>query len=966
MGLPVEITPALIGSSSYAVTGYQVSRSLRFRSSASATVSRTPSVTGNRRTFTFSAWVKRGKIGTTTGLLMAQQGTSNGNLTANIGFGSDDKLSFDIHTNSTLQIALGSTASVFRDPSAWYHIVFAVDTTQASGSDGVKVYVNGVQQTLSFSHWTQNADSAYNTANYTTYFARSWSDGSINSYADCYMAQVYFIDGQQLTPSSFGETNSTTGIWQPKAYSGSYGTNGFYLPFTDNTTQGGNLALYSSTMNNSLYSSTWLLGPNSTQVGTTTAPDGSSNAVTYTGTGSGGNQYLGQVVAFGAATTYTVSVWAKLISGSTPTSGQIITSEYNNGSSTVRSAVNYNGNLTSSWKRFSTTFTNVTGGNYNVYFAADQNTTAQIAIWGAQIEVASSVGPYYPATSSAVSGITKLGADYSTGGNWSTAYNNFSTTNISLTAGATYDSMIDVPTNYDDGSTGRGNYAVMNKLAYNSPNIIDGNLTVNGGDQFGIASMGMSSGKWYMEATIVAVGGESCLGISKTSMSGAGTYVGYNADGWGYISTTGNKINTNSFTAYGSSYTTNDVMAIAFDADNGTLVFYKNGVSQGTAFSGLTSGPYFFAISGRSSGGTNNVALNFGQKPFIYTPPTGYKALNTQNLPTPTIVKGNAYMDATLYTGTGAALTATNSGSMQPDLLWLKNRSLGTGGNHTLFDSVRGGPSTELYTSSTAAESAGTGALTSLNANGFTLGNGGDLVRYNQNTNNYVAWQWKKGATPGFDIVTYTGSVSITSQTISHSLGVKPSMIVVKSRNLAGRNWPIYHTSIGATNVIYLNATNASSGSSGHWNNTEPTSTNFTVGTDNDVNANGGTYTYVAYLWAEVAGFSRFGSYTGNGSTDGPFVWCGFRPKFVLIKASSTGENWNMFDSVRSTYNVVGNMLLPNSTNAEYTDTYFDMLSNGIKFRNSSAPTGAGFNTNGVTYTFAAFAENPFKYALAR
>ena len=1156
MGLPVEILPNLIGSSSGA-TAYQVSRSLRFRSAASATLTRTPSVTSNRRTFTFSAWVKRGSIGTTTGLLMAQQGTSNGNLTTNIGFGSDDKLSFDIHTNSTLQIVLCTTASVFRDPSAWYHIVFAIDTTQATNSNGVKIYVNGVQQTLTYTNYTQNADSAYNTVSYPAYFARYWGDGSNNSYSDCYMTQVHFIDGQQLTPSSFGETDSTTGVWKPKAYSGTYGTNGFYLPFTDNSLSG-NLALYSSMMNNSLYGSTWVLGPNSTQIGTTTAPDGSSNAVTYSGTGSGGNQYLGQVVAFGAATTYTVSVWAKLISGSTPTSGQIITSEYNNGSTTVRSAVNYNGNLTSSWKRFSTTFTNVTAGNYNVYFAADQNTTAQIAIWGAQIEAASSAGPYYPTTSSIVAGISKVGADYSVSS--TDSYNNWTPTNISVSSGATtysgyfngssyfeppssanlalgsgnftlefwfkktggptqqsliawdsnlpdfefdtskmraifngagtdiygtttisndvwyhvayvrygttlsiyvngvsevsttdtnnltntqprigqrrdgttaftgyisnlrivkgvavyvskftvpaspltaisgtqlltlqnatlidnstnnfsltnsgttissvqtpftptssYDSMIDVPTNYDDGGDGRGNYPTLNSLQ-KSPTafLSDGNLRLDpygtGVGALAKSTFGGSGGiKFYVEFNINSIGsGGSIVHCAICDTASNPMLATFNGN-FTYYRRDGNIDGTTYAT-----YTSGDIIAAAVDTSAGTVSWYKNNVLQVTRTS-VSYDAYFTMFMVSNAGGSYGY-MNFGQRPFAYTPPTGYKALNTQNLPTPTIVKGNAYMDATLYTGTGAALTATNSGSMQPDLLWLKNRSLGVGGNHTLFDSVRGGPSTELYTSSTAAESAGTGALTSLNANGFTLGNAGDLVRYNQNTNNYVAWQWKKGATPGFDIVTYTGNG--TSQNITHSLGVVPSMIILKSRSASGQNWNVYHTSLGNGKAVLLNSTLGEQTSGGYWNSTTPTSSVFSIGNDGSGNTNAATY--IAYLFAEVAGFSRFSSYTGNGNADGPFVSCGFRPRFVMIKRSTTdGESWGMYDSSRNLYNQTDESLYANLTNVPGTGAPLDFLSNGFKVRT----TNSLCNSSSATYIFAAFAENPFKYALAR
>jgi len=346
-------------------------------------------------------------------------------------------------------------------------------------------------------------------------------------------------------------------------------------------------------------------------------------------------------------------------------------------------------------------------------------------------------------------------------------------------------------------------------------------------------------------------------------------------------------------------------------------------------------------------------------------------------MPTPTIPAGNLFMNATLYTGTGAALTVTNGApgqSFEPGFLWLKNRSLGTGGNHVVYDVVRGGPSNELYPNLTNAEAATTGALSSLNSNGFTLSNGGDLVRYNSNGNAYVAWQWKAGGaavtntagtissqvsantTSGFSVVTYTGTAA--NATVGHGLGVAPSMIITKNRD-SSTDWWVYHVSLGNTKYIKLNSTDAEITSSSAWNNTSPTSTVFSLGASNPSNANQD----VAYCWTPIAGYSAFGSYTGNGSTDGPFIYTGFRPRFVLIKRTNAAEDWNIWDSSRSPFNLASVMLRPNSTDADDgTVAGIDLLSNGFKWRN----TWSGTNASGSTYVYACWAENPFKYANAR
>jgi hypothetical protein len=274
------------------------------------------------------------------------------------------------------------------------------------------------------------------------------------------------------------------------------------------------------------------------------------------------------------------------------------------------------------------------------------------------------------------------------------------------------------------------------------------------------------------------------------------------------------------------------------------------------------------------------------------------------------------------------------------------------------MDSVRAGgtdlSSKTLFSNLTSAEDTSGSGYVTQTSSGFNLGVGASP--YNVNTRTYVAWCWDESATPGFDIVTYTGNG--TARTIAHSLGVAPSWMVVKRRD-AAEDWGVYHVSMGNGNYMYLNGTQASTSGS-VWNNTTPTSSVFSVGTSSVVNANTGTY--VAYLWSEVAGFSKFGSYTGNGSTDGPFVFLGFKPRFILFK-NTTAYNWQILDTARADYNQGTVTLFPNLSNAENTTaTQYDILSNGFKIRTSDA----GSNGSGNSIIFAAFAENPFKYSLAR
>ena len=779
--------PIFAGNS--ASTGYNLTRSLRFRASASAYLNRTnTSTVTNNAVWTWSGWAKLGYWSSGNAATLFGTGAGGSANESSIKY-VNNQLNVINYVGSSVKCRYITTA-VYRDPSAWYHVVVS-----SNSSTSLRIYINGVQITA-FDTATAPDTSAWgvNTASTASYMG--WLSG--NAYFDGYLTEVNFIDGQALTPSSFGSTNATTGVWQPARYTGTYGTNGFYLPFTDNSA------------------------------------------------------------------------------------------------------------LTTS----------------------------------------SNVG---------------LGKDFSGNANY------WTTNNISITAGVTYDSMTDVPTLT---SATASNFCTLNPLDFTTVGTVaDGNLKftqTSAAARSGRGSIGVSSGKWYWEVT--NLGGNNSIGIQNAAAS-LGTYCGGDANGWSYF-IDGNKYNNNSGTTYGAAYTTGDVIGVALDLTAGTLTFYKNNTSQGVAYSGL-SGTIFPGFSSSTGGGVS-FAANFGQRPFTYTPPTGFVALNTYNLPTSTIVKGNTVMDATTYTGNGTSQNVVNAAGFKPDLVWGKSRT--NGYLNVLVDSIRGATK-YIASNSTAAEVTDAQVVSAFTSTGFSVGNDLSL---NQSGSNIVGWQWQAGqgssssntsgtitstvsvnASAGFSVVTWTGN--LTNSTVGHGLGVAPQWIVVKNRT-TGNLWPVYHSGATALGYLAFNTTAAYVATSVFWNNTAPTSSVFTVGTTGAVNNTGDAM--VAYCWTPIAGYSAFGSYTGNGSTNGPFVYTGFRPRWIMVKWSSGVENWGIIDTARTPYNAVISQLFANTLTAENTDANqaVDILSNGFKLRGSLDL----FNNSGGTYIYAAYAENPFKNALAR
>ena len=809
--------------------GYNLTNSLRFRSSASAYLNRTATTPTDAKKGTLSMWVKRG-------LLTLATSPNNGDLVGSgDGFAMVQFYDTSLYFGERGSNGYISTAAVFRDPSAWYHVFCVFDTTLATANDRLQIWVNNVRQATGTFNVAPTLNSSFKflNENSTVYnLGAENSSSSVRNNFDGYLAETNFIDGQALTPSSFGETSTDTGVWIPKKFVGTYGTNGFYLKFTDTT--------------------------------------------------------------------------------STST----------------------------------------------------------------------------------------LGTDFS--GN----SNTWTVNNISLTAGSTYDSMTDVPTLT---SATVANYAVfnpLNKSTVGTATPSNGNLNVlldrssnNPWIQSTIAFP--SSGKWYLEYSQTSIDTGSTpynfIGVMDVTTP-ISTPVSSVTGVRGYYLWDGQKRSGTTATSYGSATALNDIIGVAVDMDSGKIWFAVNNtwVNSGSptggtnaAFTDLTgtTWSFFNSILGETS---SNSFVNFGQRPFSYTPPTGFVALNTFNLPTPTIgatasTTANKYMDVLTWTGNGASSRAITGLNFQPDWVWDKMRS--DSYQHAIVDSVRGGNQV-LHSNSTSAEDTNWqyGYVSSFDSNGFTIQAGStSSENWNLNAATFVAWNWNAGGstvtnttgsinsqvrastTAGFSIVTWTLG-STNNSTIGHGLGVAPSMIIVKNRSAVAQ-WLVYqsaNTSSPATQYLALEATQATTTDSRAWNNTLPTSSVFTIG--NAAWWGSSSNNMVAYCFAPIAGYSAFGSYTGNGSTDGPFVYTGFRPKYWLIKRTDSSDFWVTDNSVTSPYNLTSKYLLPNTADAEG-DTgsnpagqAMDVLSNGFKLRN----TNSGRNASGGTYIYMAFAENPFKYSLAR
>jgi hypothetical protein len=746
-----------------------IAYSCRFNDNDSASLSRAHG-TGTPKTFTVSFWIKRCNL---TAASMRIFSANQGGYESEIIFDSSDRLAFfDYFAGYRME---KRTNMVFRDPSAWYHIVCMRDGANTTA----KIYVNGVEVTS----WANNTGplnegSAFSNAA-TQYIGRYAASGV--DYGDYYLADFYMVDGTVLTASSFGQTDNATGAWVPKDYTGSLGSQGFFLDFSNSAA---------------------------------------------------------------------------------------------------------------------------------------------------------------------------LGED-------ATGSNDYTASNLAST-----DQMLDTPDN---------NFCVMNSVFAHSTggSLADGGLaaTTAVSASYGLkqGTLFMPAGKWYFEMTALSASG---LAVGLDGRNGGNITSRYlsNGDSFAYFYDGRIFGPSDAFPTTVASYTTNDVIGVAWDTAAGTLTVYKNNTSVYTWSNLVVGGAYTPAVSGlNATSGT--ASMNFGQGgrsgltfdvasggSFVYTPPSGYKALCTANYPVPAIPKPSTYFDAKTYTGNGSTQNITGLG-FQPDLVWLKDRSATA--SHGLFDSTRGA-TILLSPDATSGNATDADTLTAFNSDGFSLGAD---TKFNTNTNLYASWAWKEAVLSGLDVVTWTGNGS-SPRNISHGLGAVPAMIIVKRTDAPNTvSWRVYHVQGAATpqnGSLYLDATNAWTSDSGDWNNTAPTSSVFTV----NANANVNTSTYVAYVFAAVPQFSAFASFTGNGAADGSFVYTGFKPRFVMIKRRDSATNWIIMDTARSTFNPANVNVAADAATAENVEApgsthIIDFLANGFKARG----TGGALNVSGGIYLYAAFAELPFKYA---
>ena len=1062
----------LAGASGQGGGGYEIERSLRFNSGDSSFLNRTPSSAGNRKKFTWSGWIKKHGVGTQSFILSA--GTSSDEY-VQVYFSTDQLI---INTKVSGQsVTSTKTGALYRDPSSWFHLIIAIDTTATgnSGKDRLKLYVNGnllddsAYSTDGRANIAVNSNLAVN-ATVAHYIGKQ---GVANTYANVSLAEVNFIDGQALDSSSFGETDSS-GVWQPKEFDGTYTGATTYPSQTSSLSQTGwDTAQQANIWDNN--ESTRASGYNNNQIGTVTFSPALTGVYKVEVKQQNYNHFLNgtQITPSGTNGSYYI-----LHDGDPITLNSCGNAYYGNTQTVDIFAIKVNGQLVDSQSWTLASHSVATGANS--YYL-----------------------PFTDNSSSAALGIDTSGVSPA---------NTWTVNNLSVAAGAGNDSLRDSPTNGtpstggDLGGVTVGNYATLNPLDKEDTSLAltNGNLQVNkaSGNTWKIirSSMRMDSGAWYWEVQALDSGSNSIIGVctfdTNTSFIG-GTYqdrVLYPGTG--------------------------EIWGIAYDADNGTLAYYKNGAIQ-SSFSetGIPQVGLFAAASLYGPYVTSNPGFifNFGQRAFAYTAPSGFKSLNTANLPTPTIADGSQYFDTKLYQGTGStqALTMANS-ELSPDFVWIKQRN--TTRDNVLIDSVRG-VNKILYSNEAVGEAPYSNLLNSFDSNGFTLG-GNQLS--NENNGSYAAWVWDAGSsnttiaasslnsssynqsqswsnnitttgnsgnwqnktnmfdaniinyahanadgsgaatvtltfspavtctsnitffggitsfnpgsisinggtavaltpcatinpaaadatvvpfsgsitsivvtktsstaaglliygwkvdnkrlidygvTPanlpsiastvranpsaGFSIISYAGNATVGT-TFGHGLNAAPEFAIFKNRD-DSLNWYAYHKDIGNTKYLRLNGTIAATTRAEFLNNTSPTSSVITLGNDAEINATG--QDIICYAFAPVEGYSAMGKYVGNGSTDGSFVFTGFRPAFVLLKCSSAASTyWTIQDDKRLGYNPDQDLLFPNATDSENSTSYMDFLSNGFKLRATS-----GFaNGSGATYIYLAFASNPF------
>ena len=994
---------------------FQISKSLRFDDGDDPNVKRTFSSSGNRKTWTWSGWVKRTTLGGNQVFFSA--GDEDEKFFV-MKFG-DDKIAWMIKNDSNSYTMDKSTSASFEDTSAWYHIVAAVDTTQSNAQDRAKLYVNGkyLDGNVDFnntSSLTQNTD-YYVNKNVGHWIGESYQ---ASQNFDGYIANVEFVDGKQLSPGAFGSF-STTKVWNPKALafptpnnpdgaavthsSGGTTVGNWNEPsygvgeiFDGNTSGNGGACSDSSNWNGARYTLPSVITVNSqVRVWTNATDDRWGYDIGY-GFEQAAN--LNAPVGSGSPYVWTLPITTQFKGICCSDAQQIFAIE-------VDGVVLTDGQTDQTY----TAWKAATSDNVNSFHLkfADSSTDAA------------------------------LGSDTLGNGDWTV-------TNISASTasdGTNLDSLLDSPSNYgaadDTGAGGevRGNYAVLSANAKGMDcTLSEGNLKFSYGTSTDLsptpATLGMpkGSGKFYWEVQVTEEG-QWCHGIVNTTVNhstsasvGTGYYVGHNTTGWG-VNAWGQGVTYNNGTSKANYLGSGDIsssftgyLGFAFDADNGNLWVHKdgtwgggatlteivNGTTTNAASSTIAVGEsihWLPAVSdGSGSGSDTNGRVNFGQRPFKYAAPTGYKCLCSTNLSDTFGANENAledlndpskYFDVKTYIGTGADLDIKGMG-FQPDLLWLKNRTDGST-SHCWMDAINGNGSGFHPDTNVALQTGWDGVITqSFNSDGFTASShsysGADAKKY-------VSFAWDAGtaaATPstdgditptaqwvndtcGFSMSKFSGTLSGTGvATIGHGLSAAPEFIITKQTTGANR-WAVRHSGLTNWNhILELDKNDDEADKSANGSMSAPTSTVFGTNYTSGINESG--QTYMAYCWRSIPGYSKFGKYIGAGGEN--FVYTGFKPRWFMCKAlSQNGEEWMLFDSVRSgtsplaapSYNLnpLDKFLHVENANAEasYGERMIHFNSTGIHFPYSG--NTQPINNSGWDYIYCAFAEHPAKTARA-
>jgi len=1053
MSVPGAANPLLLSSAAGGGGVAATERSVRFNSGDSAYLTRTPPTSGTRNKWTWSGWVKRTKQGEFHELFGA--GLSGTDYFA-LRFNNTDNLEVFDRTSSG-NVGQITTTAVYRDPSAWYHIVYVWDTLNATGADRRRLYVNGIRVTAFDVNDipSSGAQSRINSGGMPHTIGRY--DPTATLYLNGFLAEIHFLDGlapgtatddpsgsvtgipnaQYLT--DFGEFDAVTGVWNPKAYTGSYGTTtGFYLDFADNSSA-------AALGYDAVGSNDWTVKNISIDNGPAlpgVAFDGSGDYLSFaeglTDLNLGTGDFTIECYAFthSASRAYvnlhvgnTEYQWFGLLGSSynailsppnIPGSGNtsfsptdVLTSPnqwnhvaFTRSGNTLRVFINGVASASTydvTGYDHSQSFAYIGVANYLTYASPDfyywfyGYMSNLRVVKGTALYTSSFTPPVTPLT--AVTNTVLLCCQSSSSTTTAavtpgtiTANGDVYASTFSSQSGS--DSLRDSPINGDTaGDNGLGGEVPGNYCTWNSAaNALDatlsnGNLDIaygSGSRNAQQGTIGMTSGKWYWEFVVTACSNGSpspvMIGIADSpDPATVATYTGANTRGWAYYGGSGGTYHGGTPAAYGNTWGIGDVVGIAFDADNGSLYFYKNGTVQNSgtaAFTGLTNGPYFPSIGDASAGGTFSGTTNWGQRAFSHPAPSGFKALCTANLTPPTIADPSTVMGVGLYQGNGTSksITLPRSG-FAPDFVWIKGRSIASYGG--VYDKLRGernGMITALTNAEYGAAPAGK-ELTSFDSTGFTVGADFNIL-VNTSPDTFSGWCWDAGSSTatnndgsvssqvranvsaGFSIVTV--SPSGTADTFGHGLGVAPALIISKRRDGASA-WYVRTSFLSNPGAHYLmlNATNTVANDFTAWANTPANSSVITV---NASYLYGGLCDLVHYCFASVNSYSAFGTYTGNGSANGPFIYTGMRPRWIMTKASSRLSSWYIHDTQRGTYNVIGPVLAANTPASEITPTRLDILSNGFKIRDNDTE----YNALSDTYIYAAFAENPFAYARAR